>query len=50
MHVKTRTMIKLTRDDRILNLYLDQAMRMVGNSCKTSSKRICIDMQNHMDP
>ena len=25
-------------------------MKMVGNSCKTSSKRICIDMQNHMDP
>ena len=25
-------------------------MKMVSDSCKTSSKRICIDMQNHMDP
>ena len=43
-------MIELTRDYQILNSYLDQSMRMVGNSCKTSSKRICIDMQNHLDP
>ena len=24
-------------------------MKMVGNSCKTSSKRICIGVQNHLD-
>ena len=42
-------MIEFTRDDRILNSYLDLSMKMVGNSCKTSSKRIHINVQNHLD-
>ena len=49
MHVITRTVIEFTKDDRILNSYLDLSMKMVGNSCKTSSKRIHINVQNHLD-
>ena len=49
MHVQTKIMIEFTRDNWIINSYLDQSMKMVGDSYKTSSKRICIGVQNHLD-